>query len=108
MSAQDALRAMRGRLADIQVRVADDIADLDRFPTRLLSQSQNDRRVLARHNAALVEVVEAVLDEHRRINVGGDSWVCAICPTVTPSGGLAPTPYLCPTVTAIENKLEGR
>jgi hypothetical protein len=109
VSARDALAAMRGRLADIQVRVADDIADLDRFPTRLLSQSQHDRRVLARHNAALVEGHEAVLAIHQPEWTG---------PDVLHASGyyrcsadhwtLDDQTPACPTVHAIETALDPR
>jgi hypothetical protein len=107
VSARDALAAMRGRLADVQVRVADDIADLDRFPTRLLGQSQHDRRVLARHNAALVEGHEAVLEIHRpewtSDHHGGGFYRCS-----ADHWTLDDQTPACPTVTAIETALEGR
>jgi hypothetical protein len=52
--------------------------------------------------AALVTVVKAVREIHRRVHLSDGRWVCAICPTTTPSGALVPTLYPCPTARALE------
>lgn len=62
MTARDALAAIRERAATARVRAAEDETDLARWPTRLMSQSQHDRRLLARDNGRLGLALEAVLD----------------------------------------------
>lgn len=62
MTARDALAAIQERAATARVRATEDEADLARWPTRLMSQSQHDRRLLARDNVRLVGALEAVLD----------------------------------------------
>ena len=52
--------------------------------------------------AALVAVVREVEEIHRRVRLSDGRWICAICPTVTPSGALVPTLYPCPTVVAVQ------
>jgi len=60
MDIRDELRQIRERAATARVRATEDEADLARRPTRLMSQSQFDRRLLARDNVRLLKALEAV------------------------------------------------
>lgn len=56
------LAAIRERSSVARMRAAEDEADLARRPTRLMSQSQFDRRLLARDNTRLLAALEAVVE----------------------------------------------